>query len=233
MSSNLIILCAGAAKAALADPLTEFTALTGVTPVVIYGTTGALQARIEGGEPADVFIAGRPALEQLAVARRIDGANMANLGRVGVGLAVRRLTNPLPDISTVLALREVLLEAASLAYGDPQGGDSSGKHFRSVLNELGIAERVREKTLLAPLGLAVAEYVSMGQAAIGATQSSVILANAGVVLAGMLPEALQHYTTYSYGVLRGAPNLEGAMQIVRHLSGQASIESFARTGFAQ
>ena len=233
MGANLIIFCAGAAKAALAGPLAGFELLTGVKPVVIYGTTGALQERLESGEPADVFIAGRPALEQLAAAGTIEGATLADLGRVGVGLAVRRSTDRLPDVSTVAALREALLEAPSLSYGDPQGGDSSGKHFQSVLETLGIADKVRTKTLLAPLGLAVAEYVSTGQAALGATQSSVILANPGVVLAGMLPESLQHYTTYSYGLVRSAPNLEGAMQIVRHLSAPPSIESFARTGFAQ
>lgn len=233
MSSDLTIFCAGAAKAALAGPLAGFEALTGLKPGVIYGTTGALQKRLERGEPADLFIAGRPALEQLAADGTIDGATLSDLGRVGVGLAVRRSTEALPDTSTVAALTQVLLQASSLSYGDPQGGDSSGRHFQSVLEQLGIAEKVRSKTLLAPLGLAVAEHVATGQAAIGATQSSVILANPGVVLAGMLPQALQHYTTYSYGLVRKAPHLENATRVVKHLSQPASIANFVRTGFAQ
>jgi molybdate transport system substrate-binding protein len=55
---------------------------------------------------------------------------------------------PVPDVSSVDALRKTLLAASSITYMDPHIG-TSGKHFdETVLPKLGMRSAVRAKATL-------------------------------------------------------------------------------------
>jgi molybdate transport system substrate-binding protein len=232
MRAALEVLCAGAVKSAIAELVRDFECETGHALTFTYGPVGSLRARIAAGEPADVAILTRPALEEMQRQGRVLAGTIADLGRVGVAIAVREGAAA-PDVSTPEALRDALLGAASIAYGDPAKGDSSGIHFAHVLDRLGIAAAVREKTAFAPLGLAVAERVASGEAQLGATQASVILACKGVQLAGMLPARLQHITTYSAAVVAQAESVDAAKRFVSFLTSPAARSRLAISGFDQ
>ena len=229
METKLGVFCAGAVKSAITDVVRSFE--SGGAPQFTFGPVGSLQAKA-AREPVDVLILTRPVLEQMALQGKVLADTIIDLGSVGIGIAVRDGV-PSPDVSTPDALRTSLLAATSLSYGDPAHGDSSGVHFAAVLERLGIASEVAPKAVLAPLGLAVAEYVANGEAQIGATQASVILARKGIKLAGMLPADLQHITTYSAAVVRGAPAFEAATRFVSYLSSPAAKSKFERAGFQQ
>jgi len=57
---------------------------------------------------------------------------------------------PLPEISTPEALKRALLSAKSLVYMDPSKGGSSGIHFAKVVDQMGIADALKNKTVLWP-----------------------------------------------------------------------------------
>jgi molybdate transport system substrate-binding protein len=103
---------------------------------------------------------------------------------------------PLPDISTSEAFKQTVLAAKSLVYVDPARGATSGIHFAGVLQRLGIADAVKDKTVLWPGGYA-AEALVKGQAELCVHQISEILPVKGVTLVGPLPRGLQKITTYS------------------------------------
>ena len=95
----------------------------------------------------------------------------------------------MPDISTPDALRQTLLNAKSITYMDPTKG-TSGKHFASVLDQLGIADQMRAKTTLGDVGFVV-EPVARGDLELGIQQITEILPVKGAKLVGPLPDALQ------------------------------------------
>lgn len=231
MESSMQVFCAGAVKSAIMDFAQSFEHDTGATLQFTFGSVGSLQAKAQA-ESVDVLILNRPTLEKMALEGKVLQHTIVDLGRVGVGIAVREDAAS-PDVSTPDALRKALLAATSLTYGDPAKGDSSGIHFATVLERLGIANEVGAKTTLAPLGLAVAEQVANGEVQMGATQASVILARKGIKLAGLLPPSLQHFTTYSAAVLRGSPATEAAKRFVSYLSSPASKSKFGMAGFQQ
>lgn len=231
MGATLQVFCAGAVKPAILEFVPPFERATGRALQFTFGPVGSLQARVLAGEPADVLILARPALEQLSSRGKMLPETLVDLGRVGIGIAVRRAAAT-PDIATPEALRQTLLAAKSLAYGDPAKGDSSGIHFAKVLEELGIAREVRAKAVLAPLGLAVAALVDDGEVEMGVTQASVIVARKGIKLAGLLPAGLQHTTTYSAAVAADAAAAEAAKNFVHFLSTPLARLSFAAAGFA-
>jgi len=230
MDTLLKVFCAGAVKSAIADFAQSFERETGHGLQFTFGTVGGLLDRIEAGEPADVLVLARPPLEQAAQRGKVLPGSIVDLGRVGVGIAVHN-DAPSPDVSTPDALRTALLAARSLAYGDPAKGDSSGIHFAQVLDRLGITQEMGAKTILAPVGLAVAELVERGEAQMGATQASVIRACRGIKLVGLLPASLQHYTTYAAAVTTDAVSGEAAGRFVDYLTTAPAKSGFARAGF--
>jgi molybdate transport system substrate-binding protein len=138
-----------------------------------------------------------------------------------------------PDVSTPHALRSSLLAAKSLAYGDPAKGDSSGIHFAKVLERLELGKAVGAKTVLAPLGLAVAELVESGEVEMGVTRASVILACKGTKLAGLLPAELQHATTYAAAMMAGSGRADEAKRFLAHIASPAAKSTFKMAGFDQ
>lgn len=222
------VLCAGAVKAALSGLIPGFEKRSGVVPDFTYGPVGTLRQKFVTEAAAGALILNRPTLEQLAAQGLVERASIRDIGHVGVGITVSRHGIP-PDVSTEAALRRALLHAASLSYGDPAHGDSSGTHFSSVLEKLGIAAQVRAKTHLAGSGMEVVELVGRGAVELGATQSSVILASDQVLLAGLLPPDLQCLTTYAMApVPHGGPS---AQAFVDHLSEPAARAHFMKAGF--
>ena len=75
----------------------------------------------------------------LAQRGRLVAASRVDLGRTGLGVAVRKDT-PIPDIGTVDAFRSALLAAPTVAYAD---GGASSVRIRAILARLGIAEAMQ------------------------------------------------------------------------------------------
>ncbi|HEY7971928.1 MAG TPA: ABC transporter substrate-binding protein, partial [Xanthobacteraceae bacterium] len=50
---------------------------------------------------------------------------------------------PRPDISTVAAFKQALLQAKSIAYIDPASGGSSGIYLAGLFQRLGIADALK------------------------------------------------------------------------------------------
>jgi len=230
MNTPLKIFCAGAVKSAIMNFAQPFERDTGHRLQFTFGTVGGLVDKVDAGEPADVLVLTRPSLEQIAQRGKVLQEAIVDLGRVGVGIAVRS-DAPSPDVSSPDALRTALIAAKSLAYGDPAKGDSSGIHFAKVLDRLNIAQEMGARTILAAVGLAVAELVEKGEAEMGATQASVILARRGIKLAGLLPASLQHLTTYAAAVTIDAASGDAARRFIGYLTTPSAKAGFAQAGF--
>jgi molybdate transport system substrate-binding protein len=193
-----------------------------------FDTVGAQSKRLSAGEPADVVVLTDVAIDQLEGQGLVVAGSRADIARVGVGVAVREGA-PRPDIATPEALKQTLLAAKSLAYVDPARGATSGIHFASVLQRLGIAEAVKSKTILIPTGFA-AEVVARGEAEICVHQISEILPVKGVTLVGPLPRELQKVTIYSGGVAAKAAQPEAARAFLAFLTRPAFKPKLAAAG---
>src|SRR5262249_60651945 len=95
----------------------------------------------------------------------------------------------------------------------PAMGATGGMHFAAVLQRLGIADAVKDKTVLWPGGYA-AEALLKGQADLCVHQISEILPVKGVTLVGPLPRELQKITTYSAVLSSRAANPEVARAFI-------------------
>jgi molybdate transport system substrate-binding protein len=158
----------------------------------------------------------------------VVAGSRADIARTGMGVGVREGA-PRPDISTPEAFKATLLAAKSLVYVDPAQGATSGIHFKSVLERLGIADAVRAKSQLVPGGYP-AEKVASGEAELVVHQISEIVPVKGVVMAGPLPADLQKVTVYSAGLAARSAHPDAARAFVAFLTRPAFKAKFAAAG---
>ena len=226
-AAEIKVLSAGAVKAVVPELADAFQRESGHTVQITFDTVGALRKKA-ATEPADVLILTDAAIDDLAGQGIAVAGTRADIARVGIGVAVKQGA-PLPDISTPDALKHTLLSVKSLVYVDPARGATSGIHFASVLQRLGIADAVKDKTLLWPGGFA-AEAVAKGQAELCVHQISEILPVAGVTLVGPLPKDLQKVTTYSAGLAARSAAPDAGRAFLVFLARPAFKAKFAAAG---
>lgn len=218
-AAELKVLTAGAMKQVVLALQPEFEK-RGHKLIVDNDTAGGLQKRIEGGEAFDVVVITPAVLDQLAAKDKIAPATKVNLARVAIGVMVLPGAK-LPDISTVDAFRQTLLDAKSVAYIDPASGGSSGIYLDKLFEKMGIADAIRAKAKLKRGGY-VADLLVSGDAELGIHQISEILPVKGVVLVGPLPAEIQNYTVYAGALSTAAKDVAVAKAFLDLLAGPAA-----------
>ncbi len=131
----------------IADLTSDFAAASGHTLAATAVETGEIKRRVLAGEPFDVIVAPRGAVEEFEKQGRV-ASGAVPLARVNFGLAVRADGAP-PDTRTPEALRRTFLAAERVLITDPATGGISGVHLMAVLDALGITDAMQAK--LVPL----------------------------------------------------------------------------------
>lgn len=227
-ADELIVFSAGAVRAIVTELSEAFRQETGHAVALSFGTVGVTRGKLASGAPVDVVIMTDTAVDDVIREGGLLAGSRADLARTGMGVGVRDGA-PRPDISTPEAFKATLLAAKSLVYVDPAQGATSGIHFKSVLERLGIADAVRAKTQLVAGGYP-AEKVASGEAELVVHQISEIVPVKGVVMIGPLPADLQKVTVYAAGLATRSTHPEAARAFVAFLTRPAFRPKFAAAG---
>jgi molybdate transport system substrate-binding protein len=219
---------AGAVRAIVTELSEAFRQETGNTVTLAFGTVGVSRTKLAGSDPLDVVIMTDVAIDDAIREGRVVAGSRTDLARTGMGVGVRDGA-PRPDIATPEAFKASLLAAKSLVYVDPAQGATSGIHFKSVLERLGIADAVRAKTQLVPGGYP-AEKVATGEAEMVVHQISEIVPVKGVVMVGPLPGDLQKITVYSAGLAARSQQPAVGRAFMAFLARPAFRPKFAAAG---
>jgi molybdate transport system substrate-binding protein len=230
-AAEIKLLTTGAMRGVAAEMVPMFEKQTGHKVTVDNATAGGLAKRIGGGEAFDVAIITPVVVDDLIAKGKLVAGSRIDLAKVGMGVAVKEGAK-LPDIASLEAFKQTLLDAAAVAYTDPAGGGTSGIYFDKLLERLGIAEPVRAKAKLKRGGYA-AEFVASGEAEVAVHQISEILPVKGVTLVGPLPAEVQNYTTYAVSLSAGARDVAAAKALIAHLAGPATAAALLARGMTK
>jgi len=229
-AAEIDALISTAIKTVTDELIPPFERQTGNTVHATFAPPGALLKKFATGEPADVFLTGRDAIDKLIGDGKILPGRV-DFATTGIGICVRKGA-PKPDVSTPDALRRALLEARSVGYAAPAGGSITGPHIERMFARLGIAEQMAAKTKLAAGGPngRVSVLVSSGEAEIGLQQASELLSNPDVTVIGMLPADLQQTTVYSAGITTRARQADAARALVEALKAPSTAPIWKAKG---
>jgi molybdate transport system substrate-binding protein len=229
LAADVTVMSAAAVQVPVTELAAQFEKATGNRVIFEFSTAGGVENKVRGGAKPDLVINAADRLQALAAGGLVGPAPARSLGVVRMGVAVRK-GGKVPDLGSTAAFRASLLNAESLAYGDPARGATTGIHFGKMLDKLGIKDAVSGKSQLAANGLDVMKLVAEGKAEIGVTQISEILHVKGDTLVGPLPAELQLASDYSVAFGSATPP-QAAAQFADLLVSEEGRARFRHAGF--
>ena len=185
----------------------------------------SIPSRFERGEKFDVVILSEGGLEALLKEGKLVPGSRVDLARSQIGAAVRKGT-PKPDISTVAALKQALLNAKSIAYSASASGTYiSGELFA----KLGVAEQMKDKAKRI-FSERVGAVVARGDAELGFQQVSELIYFKELDFIGTLPDEVQQTIFFSGALVQGSTEQDTARHLLRFLSSAAVAGIVRDTG---
>jgi molybdate transport system substrate-binding protein len=225
-AAEIKVICSNALKTTLEQLAPAFEKATEHKLAVTWGATVPLKADIEKGATFDLAVLTTAAVDDLIGQGKLVAATRSALANSGAGVAVRKGAAK-PDISTVDAFKNALLNARSVAYVE-QGG--TGIYLKALLQRLGIADAIKAKVKLLPPENPAANAIANGEAEIGMTQISEILPYAGAELVGPFPAEIQLTTSFGAAVGTNAAQPEAAAALIKFLTGPSAAAVFKAKG---
>jgi molybdate transport system substrate-binding protein len=199
----------------------RFTEGTGRGVAFTVANPAGIQRKLASGETPDILILPSPVIDALEKAGALRPQSRVDVARVGVGVVVRAGA-PLPDISTVDAVRQALLDARTIVYPDPVGGGFTGAALARMMERLGITDAVQPKaTRMQAIAGGVA-LVAKGEAELGLFNISEVLPVKGVTLVGPLPSELQSWIVFTAAIHARSTEPEAAAAFIKLLADPAA-----------
>lgn len=213
MTHRAVVLSTLALKGVLDETLAGFERASGYRYEVQIHATQALLESLRRGEPADLLFMTSAGIDSLGLQR-------TDLGRSGVGLAVRAGAAK-PDISTMHSFKRAIECASSVAHSRV---GASGLYFAKLIDQLGIRPKKIVVVDKGPVALALAR----GEAELGVQQLSELAPVKGIGIVGPFPGEVQVYTTFSSGIPATSRYASAAQALVDFLRTPAAQASMRR-----
>ncbi len=228
---ELKVLTTGILKQALRELTQQFEAAQRCRISASWGPSSgnspeANQVRIRNGEHVDVLLMVRSGMDNVIREGHFTPVLRKDIVMSKIGVAVRADHAPV-DVRTVEALRNVLLHARSIGYSE---GASGSYVEKTLLKRLGIESDVGAKTHVILGRKFVGEAVASGEVEVGIQQLSELRLVPGIVIAGALPDEVQHVSIVSGAVSSKARNKEKAARFLEFLCSESAAEAFVNAG---
>jgi molybdate transport system substrate-binding protein len=227
-TTTINLLSAGSIEPGLIAAVDAFNARGAAQARITWATTPAIRGRLASGELFDIVIASDDAVTDFSQQRKVAGDRRVPAGRVGVGVVTRNDV-VVPDISSVDALKQAVLNAESVVFNRA----SSGLYVETLLKKLGLYDRIQGKTRRFDNGPAMMDHLINGKGreiAFGAIIEILMFRDQGLKLAGPLPPDVQHWTSYAAAPMVAAPNAAGAQSFLNYLATARAKALFAAHG---
>jgi len=216
-------------QAALEALAPQFETDGGARLAVTWATAAMLVKRVEGGESADCYVLTSQGLDDLVKKGKASAGADAGFASSGIAMVVKKGAAK-PDISTADAFKETLLKAKTVAYSNPAAGGASGVYIAKLIDKMGIAAELKDRTKHPPAGGNAANLVVSGEADLAIQQEPEVMSVAGVDMVGPLPAALNNVTRYAAGPNPASGQAAGCHALVKFLHSPAAKDVFKARG---
>jgi molybdate transport system substrate-binding protein len=227
-AADITFLSSNALQSAMEEVLPEFEKASGHNIRVTYAAAADNAERVRKGERVDLAVVTPEQWEDLRKEGKLGAASRVVIGRIGIGAFVNKGAAR-PDMSSEDALKRTLLNARSIAVGDPSDSPV-GKHVVALFDRLGVGNDIKPKLRLTGAGQGTIQAVARGDAEIGFAQMTEIMGSADVASSGLLPAILQAYVTFT-AAIPASGNQAAAQALVGFLTSSRAVTVLKSRGF--
>jgi len=210
---ELRIIAPNALKESITEIASRYERATGERVVLSWAGTEAITKHISDGNIFDVVVNASQNIDKLEKERKLADGSRVDFAKSAIGVAVR-VGHPRSDISSIDALKQLLLQAKSIAISS----GTSGRYLAELFQRLGIAEQIKDRVIQPPSGAQIGEMLARGEVDLGFQQISELIHVKGIVYLGPLPAEIQSITVYSAGVHSAASTPTAAMTFLKMLT---------------
>lgn len=227
-ATNIILYTSNSTRPVLDRLLPEFERASGHKITLVLDTMKNSLARIKAGERGDVAVLLGTSVDTLVEMGILTAASRRPFARSTIGMAVLKGA-PKPDISTVDAFKNTLLNARSIAH---TVHGPSGAYFPGLIERLGIADQVKPKTVTRPGGY-IGVVVAAGEAEMAFQQICELLAVPGLDIVGPIPEEVQYNFDSKAAIFAGSKNQIAARELLDYFARPENAATFVAAGLGQ
>lgn len=230
VAAEIQVITSGAFAEALKSLVPEYEKQSPNKVIISYGSSmggapDSIPSRLARNEKFDVLILAGPALDGFIKSGAVQPGSKVDLVASVIGAAVKAGA-PKPDISTVAAFKQTLLNAKSIAYS----ASASGTYLSTeVFPKLGIAEQM-SKTAKKIFSERVGTVVARGDAELGFQQVSELIPIPGIDFIGEIPPELQQTVLFSAGITSNVSNLDASRDLMAFLASPKAAPTIQKAG---
>ena len=229
-AADIQVITSGAFAEALKALVPEYEKQSPNKVIISYGSSmgaapDSIPSRLARDEKFDVLILASPSLDGFIKSGAVQPGTRVDLVASVIGAAVKAGA-PKPDISTVPALKQALLNAKSVAYS----ASASGTYLSTELfPKLGIAEQM-SKTAKKIYSERVGTVVARGDAELGFQQVSELIPIPGIDFIGEIPPEVQQTVLFSAGITSNVANLNASRDLIAFLASPKAAPTIQKAG---
>jgi molybdate transport system substrate-binding protein len=224
-AAEITVIASTAMREVLEELVPMFERASGHKVTVNLFSGSVLPGKVREGAPADLVITTPDVIDALVKDGKLVAGSRVDFVRSSSGAAVRAGA-PKPDIATVDAFKAALLAAKTVGYS--QG--TSGVQFLSALARLGIADQIKAKGVVPPLGVRVGTLVAKGEAEIGVQQITELIQIPGIDFIGPIPKEVQSNIVYAGATPATVKDKVTAAALVKFFSSEPALPVIKKVG---
>ncbi len=192
-------------------------------------TTGDINRILSSNEPFDILITTTALVEQAAKNGRVVASTKVMIGRVGVGIIVRRNRATTPNIATADALKQAVLTADAVVYNTA----GSGQYVHSMFEKMGVTSQIQSRTTRPSNAAQTMGRIIEGKGndiGFGLISEIKPYEEKGVRFVGPLPTDLQNYTNYEAVISTRSSAADAGREFIRFLTTPGAKQVLSKTG---
>ena len=224
---EITFLAPGIMQEPIEQLIKAFEAKTGHKVKATFGGEDSTKQQIIKGEAFDVPAlesTGKTPLADVIASGNVLADSATPIAKIPVGVAVRKGA-PKPDISTPEAVKQMLLNAKSIAYPDLAALPASGIAVNDTIKKLGILDQMQPKTKFGRGGPGSMTMVANGEAEIGFTFLPG-MTNPGIDIVGTLPPQISPPTVVVGFVSTHAKDPAAAKEFLMYLASSEADQTY-------
>src|SRR6478672_10649066 len=227
--ATLRIMSGGAPKEIFMELTPLFERKSGHKAEFVFAVMSTLRDKIAAGEKADVLVMPTNILDDYQKNGVVQSRSRAILGLVSINAVIRTGASK-PDLSTSDKVKQAILNSRAITHATP-GATPSGTHMGRLIEQMGIADTMKDRIIHRPALEGGVQLVASGEAEIGFYPKSEVINTEGLSVVGPLPAPIQLTTIYGAAVTAASPAPDAGKAFIAFMTDPMHRSAWTHAGF--